>query len=62
MSTDDLEKAVTSHGSSSYGLYLRGILKNTSENDEILSNKELMGSIQRGYEESVEGKGKLIEL
>jgi len=32
------------------------------ENDEILSNKELMGSIQRGYEESIEGKGKLIEL
>jgi len=62
MSTDELEKAVTAHGSSSYGLYLRGILKNTSENDEILSNKELMGSIQRGYEESVEGKGKLIEL
>ena len=29
---------------------------------EILSNKELIGSIQRGYEESVEGKGKLIEL
>ncbi|MDA7757800.1 hypothetical protein N8920_07855, partial [Opitutales bacterium] len=32
------------------------------ENDEILSNKDLIGSIQRGYEESVEGKGKLIEL
>ena len=32
------------------------------ENDEILSNKELMSSIQRGYEESIEGKGKLIEL
>jgi len=32
------------------------------ENDEILSNKELMGSIERGYEESIEGKGKLIEL
>ena len=32
------------------------------ENDEILSNKELMGSIQRGYEESIEGKGKLVEL
>ena len=32
------------------------------ENDEILSNKELMSSIQRGYVESVEGKGKLIEL
>ena len=31
------------------------------ENDEILSNKELMGSIQQGYEESIEGKGKLIE-
>ena len=32
------------------------------ENEEILSNKELMGTIQRGYEESIEGKGKLIEL
>ena len=32
------------------------------ENDEILSNKELMDSIQRGYEESIEGKGKLVEL
>ena len=32
------------------------------ENDEILSNKELMDSIQRGYEESIEGKGMLIEL
>ncbi len=32
------------------------------ENDEILSNKELMSSIQRGYKESIEGKGKLIEL
>ena len=32
------------------------------KNDEILSNKELMVSIQRGYEESIEGKGKLIEL
>jgi hypothetical protein len=32
------------------------------ENDEILSNKELMSSIQRGYEESIVGKGKLIEL
>ena len=32
------------------------------ENDEILSNKELMSSIQRGYEQSLEGKGKLIEL
>jgi len=32
------------------------------ENDEILSNKQLMGSIQRGYKESIEGKGKLIEL
>jgi hypothetical protein len=32
------------------------------ENDEILSNKELMSSIQRGYDESIEGKGKLIEL
>jgi predicted CopG family antitoxin len=31
------------------------------ENDEILSNKEPMGSIQRGCEESVEGNGKLIE-
>ena len=25
------------------------------ENEEILSNKELMGSIHRGYEESIEG-------
>ena len=25
-------------------------------------DKELMGSIQRGCEESIEGKGKLIEL
>jgi len=32
------------------------------ENDEILSNRELMSSIQRGYKESIEGKGKLIEL
>ena len=32
------------------------------ENDEILSNMELMDSIQRGYEESIEGKGKLVEL
>ena len=32
------------------------------ENDEILSNKELMDFIQRGYEESIEGKGKLIDL
>ena len=32
------------------------------ENDEILSNQELMDSIQRGYEESIEGKGKLVEL
>ena len=32
------------------------------ENDEILSNKELMDSIQRGSEESIEGNGKLIEL
>ena len=32
------------------------------ENDEILSNKELMDSIQRGYEESIGGKGKLVEL
>jgi hypothetical protein len=32
------------------------------ENDVILSNKELMGSIQRGYKQSLEGKGKLIEL
>jgi hypothetical protein len=28
---------------------------------EILSNKELIGSIKRGYEESVEEKGKLID-
>ena len=62
MSTEELEKAVPAHGSSSYWLYLRGILKNTSENDEILSNNELMDSIQRGYEESIEGKGKLVEL
>ena len=32
------------------------------ENGEILSNNELMGFIQRGYAESIEGKGKLIEL
>ena len=32
------------------------------QNDEILSNKDLMGSIQRGYKESIERKGKLIEL
>ena len=32
------------------------------ENEEILSNKDLMGSIQRGCEESVDGKGKLVEL
>ena len=32
------------------------------ENDEILSNQELMDSIQRGPEESIEGNGKLIEL
>jgi len=32
------------------------------ENEEILSNKELIGSIKRGYEEFIEGKGKLIEL
>ena len=61
-SVDELKTVVTAHGSSSYGEYLRGILKNTSENDEILSNKELMDSIQQGYEESIEGKGKLIEL
>jgi hypothetical protein len=36
MSVDELEKAVTSHGSSNYGLYLKGILNNTSENVEIL--------------------------
>jgi glucose-1-phosphate thymidylyltransferase len=35
MSTDELEIAVTAHGSSSYGLYLSGILKNTSEIEEI---------------------------
>ena len=32
------------------------------ENDEILPNKDLMGSIQRGCEESIEVKWKLIEL
>ena len=32
------------------------------ENDEILTNKELMSSIQRGYEQSLQRKGKLIEL
>ena len=32
------------------------------ENEKVLSNKELMGSIQRGCEESIEGKGKLVEL
>jgi len=52
MSVDELET----------GLYLKGILNNASENDEILSNNELMDSIQRGYEESIEGKGKLVEL
>ena len=62
MSVDELEKAVTAHGSSSYGLYLKGILNNASENVEILSNKELMDSIQRGCEESMEGKGKLVDL
>ena len=62
MSMEELEKAVTAHGSSSYGIYLKGILNNASENDEILSNKELMDSIERGYEESIKGKGKLIEL
>ena len=33
MSTDELEKAVTAHGSSSYGIYLKGILKNASQNE-----------------------------
>ena len=33
MSMEELEKAVTAHGSSSYGEYLRGILKNTSETE-----------------------------
>jgi predicted DNA-binding protein len=32
------------------------------ENEEILSNKELIGSIKRGDEESIKEKGKLIEL
>ena len=32
------------------------------ENEEILSNKELMGSIQRVCDEYIEGKGKLVEL
>ena len=32
------------------------------ENEEILSNKELMGFIQQGYEESIEGKRKLVEF
>jgi len=32
------------------------------KNDEILSNKDLIGSIQRDYEESIKGKGKLVEL
>ena len=32
------------------------------ENEEILSNKELMGSIKKGYEETLDGKGKLIEF
>jgi UDP-N-acetylmuramyl pentapeptide phosphotransferase/UDP-N-acetylglucosamine-1-phosphate transferase len=31
-------------------------------NDEILSNKELMSFTQRGYEGSIEGKGKLVDL
>ena len=29
------------------------------ENEEILSNKELRGSIKRGFEESIEGKGRV---
>jgi glucose-1-phosphate thymidylyltransferase len=33
MSTVELVKAVSAHGSSSYGLYLNGILKNASENE-----------------------------
>jgi ligand-binding sensor protein len=32
------------------------------ENVEILSNSELMGSIQRGYEESIEGKGEFVKI
>ena len=32
------------------------------KNEEIFSNKELIGSIKLGYEESIEGKGTLIEL
>ena len=32
------------------------------ENDEILSYVELIGSIQRGYEKSIEGREKLIVL
>jgi len=32
------------------------------KNEEIFSNKELIGSIKLGYEESIEGKETLIEL
>ena len=32
------------------------------ENDVILSNKELIISIQPGCEESIEGKGKLVDV
>jgi hypothetical protein len=32
------------------------------ENDEILTNKELMSSIQRACKQSLEGKWKLVEL
>ena len=32
------------------------------KNEEILSNKKQFRSILRGYEESIQGKGKLIEL
>ena len=32
------------------------------KDDEIISNKALIGSIQMGYEDSIEGNGKLIEL
>jgi hypothetical protein len=31
MSVDELQKAVTAHGYSTYGLYLRGVLRNASE-------------------------------
>jgi len=40
MSTEGIEKAVIAHGSSSYGLYLKGIFKNASENENFLKDSE----------------------